>query len=416
MIAGSAAVTLIASQISEFNHRVSNQLRAVLCLVLSIASCAAVWSTRLRAEEAAGPELLAQSSPFSAYLDLRTVPSGSPAQTVPAWIEDFEFLTKTLGSATAGGGAVTAAKPFAPSPASSATASGVTSPLVTSAQRPAPAVFRVRLQRPAKVSDDLQLRVFFEDRSLAERPCVTAWDELGTEIMRSSPLGEGLGLPTSETLTIPMAGVNYLEVETTGDGSQIRGLFFTWLEKAQIRQPIDFPAIEKVTEPFRVISAKRTRSGDSYLYGVVTAALQQAPLRLSADNAVAAMQFELERQPLAAIITYEVLGATVGDPPLVRVNSRSLGTADLLLPDLADPGYQGHAGDQDNTLGFHYTGWVRAQKVVPGHVLLAGLNELDVELSNGSAPVAIRAVDIQLKYNWEKLDYVLAPASNPTAR
>lgn len=342
------------------------------------------------AQEPQGPELQSQSSPFSVYLDLRPAPSGAPAQTVPGWIEGFEFLEKDAKS---------------PGPAPTPTAGSVNaagSPVIAS-------VFRIRVQRPSRVSDDLQVRVFFDDRLAGKRPCVTAWDELGTELMRSSPLGQGLGLAASETLTIPMTGVNYLEIETGGDGSEVRGVFFSWLEKAQIRQPIDFPTAGKVTEPFRVISATRARNGDSFLYGVVTAALLREPVTLSAASATAAIQFELERQPLVAVVSFEVLGATLGEAPLVRMNGRSLGSAEMLLPDLADPGYQGHSREDDPALGFHYTGWVRAQKVVPGQLLLGGLNELRVELSNGSAPFAVRAVAIQLKYNWEKLDYVLAP-------
>lgn len=347
-------------------------------------------------------ELQAQRSPYSAYLDLRptTAAVGEATQAVPDWIEAFEFLPGTGQDGAARPAAVNREKfPF--------TVDSLTA-------RPR-SVFRIRVQRPRGTTDDLQLRVFFDDRTLENRPTVTAWDELGTELMRSSPLGQGLGLATSETLTIPMAGVNYLEIETSDDGRQVRGAFFSWLEKAQIRQPIDFPHTDKVTEPFQIISATRTRQNDSYLYGVVTASLQQAPMTMTPDIPAANIQFELERQPLVAIVTYEILGANVNNPPVLRANTRSLGAIDLTLPDLADPGYQGLAGNGDGALPFRYTGWIHAQKIIPGQVLVSGLNELNLALSNGSDSAAIRSVEIQLKYNWEKLDYVLAPAFNPLA-
>ena len=36
--------------------------------------------------------------------------------------------------------------------------------------------------------------------------------------MRSAPLGQGLGLPSSETLAVPMDGADYLEFAAPGDG------------------------------------------------------------------------------------------------------------------------------------------------------------------------------------------------------
>ena len=65
-------------------------------------------------------------------------------------------------------------------------------------------------------------------------------------------------------------------------------------------------------------------------------------------------------------------------------------------------------------MGFRYTGWLPAQKFISGETLVAGLNSLSLGLSNGKDAVAVRAVSIQLKYDWEKLDYVLSPATATT--
>jgi hypothetical protein len=58
---------------------------------------------------------------------------------------------------------------------------------------------------------------------------------------------------------------------------------------------------------------------------------------------------------------------------------------------------------------FEYTGWLRAQKLVPASVLKAGTNDLIVISGAGTPASAIRATQIQLKYLWDKSDYVLQP-------
>ena len=62
-------------------------------------------------------------------------------------------------------------------------------------------------------------------------------------------------------------------------------------------------------QPFHILAPRRTSRDDAYLFGVVTAALQTDPITLKAPSAkTAAFQFELERQPLVAVLTYEALG------------------------------------------------------------------------------------------------------------
>ncbi len=124
-------------------------------------------------------------------------------------------------------------------------------------------------------------------------------------------------------------------------------------------------------------------------------------------------QFELEQRPLLAVVTYEILGATVGESPAVTVNDHTQGDSEVRLPDLSDPGFRGESEEGKPRMSFRYTGWLRAQKIVAGDALVAGLNNLTLDLSNGSKAIAVRSVSIQLKYNWEKLDYILSPAPVP---
>lgn len=349
--------------------------------------------------------------PHSAWLDLRAPAPGSPPQSVPTWVEAVEFLPTVF-------------VPGGKTPAAAAT-------------------FRLRLGRPADVAsdDDLLVRVFFRDGpGETTRPRVTAWDELGHRLLDSGPLGEGLpgALGSSEALTVPMASVNYLEI-TVPDEESIRGAQLLWLQRREAREPTDFPAAsaaepERARELRMVTAAGRSAgSADSSLYGTTTASLQPGTVSLVGAGANSGqpggllLDFELERPPLVALLTFELLSdAPVDAPPEVFVNGRALGPADLPLPDLDDPGYQGEAasvpvpvgadgGPAPGTLAFRYTGWLRARKVLPAAALRAGVNRLLLQLSNDSAAGAVRAVDLQLKYSWEKLDYVLSPALTPSS-
>ena len=276
-------------------------------------------------------------------------------------------------------------------------------------------VFRIRLHRPAAAVNDLQVRLLYEDREGVGRPHVSVWNELGDELMRSEPLGQGLGLPSSDTMVVPMEGADYLEFSAPGDGSQLRAVYLAWLEKAEVQQPADLASKDTVREPFQILPAAHSRQEDSYLYGVVTARLQEGkPIPLQpAGTSAATFEFQLERQPLVAVVSYEVLGATLNAAPTVAANQTAAVPSEMYLPELADPGYQGETREGNSNMSFRYTGWVHAQKVVPGEALAAGLNNLTIALSKGSDAVAIRSVQIQLKYNWEKLDYTLSPALTP---
>jgi hypothetical protein len=58
---------------------------------------------------------------------------------------------------------------------------------------------------------------------------------------------------------------------------------------------------------------------------------------------------------------------------------------------------------------FQYTGWLRAQKLVPAAALQAGSNDVVIVAGAETKNSAIRSTQIQLKYLWEKSDYVLQP-------
>ena len=170
-----------------------------------------------------------------------------------------------------------------------------------------------------------------------------------------------------------------------------------------------------MTQPFGALPRVRTHADDHYLFGAVVARLRGGkPLVLKTTEAPStAFEFELEHVPLMAVLTFEVLGAPVDAAPTLTVNGRALGTAEFYLPDLADPAFRGETREAEPQMTFRYTGWLRAQKIIPADALAAGLNNLTIGLSNTVDSVAIRSVSIQLKYPWDKLDTDLVPA--PTA-
>src|SRR5216110_310122 len=61
-------------------------------------------------------------------------------------------------------------------------------PAGTQADAAAPSVFRIRLARPGGPASVLFFRLFFNDQT-AERPEIVVWDESGSQLLRSGPLG-----------------------------------------------------------------------------------------------------------------------------------------------------------------------------------------------------------------------------------
>jgi hypothetical protein len=107
------------------------------------------------------------------------------------------------------------------------------------------------------------------------------------------------------------------------------------------------------------------------------------------------------------LLTFEVASPRVDVPPVVYVNGENVGAATLTLPELADPGYRGEVESLMREMRFQYTGWLRAQKIVPVANLKVGTNDIIVVTGAGTSTSAIRGTQMQLKYLWEKSDYLL---------
>ena len=309
----------------------------------------------------------------SAWLDLRQIPAANnKPQTTPAWVEAVSIV-----------------------PAQKAP--GV----------PEKTVFRIRLNRPNAEAQVLFFRLFFDDNA-EEKPQLIAWDESGTMVLQSGPLGGGIGLPTSESVMIPMMGASTIDVEVPGDGKTVRGAYLDWMASTEVLHPVSAEHRDLIPEPFTAMAPLHPATQDSERFGTVTASLADETIRIGASvSQGAAFQFGLESQPLVALVTFEVASPNIGSPPEVYVNGEGLGPVSITLPDLADPAYRGQTASLLRGMRFQYTGWLRAQKLVPAGNLKAGTNDILIISGAGTDVSAIRATQIQLKYLWDKTDYQL---------
>lgn len=311
----------------------------------------------------------------SAWLDLRqTAAQNSKPQAAPSWVE-----------------AVT---------------------LVPAANQPGKAAqttFRIRLTRPRADFQVLLFRLLFDDKP-QQQPTLIAWDESGTQVLRSAPFGSGIDLPTSQSVLIPMSHNSTIDIEVPGNGLTIRGAYLDWMTNTEVLHPLSAEHRDLIPEPFSAAPPLHAPVQDSENFGTVTATLAEEAIRIGASvETGASFQFPLEAQPLVALLTFEVASPYIDSPPQVYLNGESAGAVTFALPDLADPAFRGETAPLVRQMRFQYTGWIRAQKLVPAASLRAGSNDLLIIGGPGTPASAIRATQIQLKYLWDKSDYRLVP-------
>ena len=341
----------------------------------------------LRAQEALTDELPAAAAdtgstsprPETAWLDLRQHPAASSKpQSAPSWVE---------------------AVGLTPAPA---TGDGDGIPKSNS-------VFRVRVGSPGPDYSVLFFRLFFDDNADA-RPELVAWDESGTQVLRSGPLGSGINLPSSDSVMIPMMGISTIDIEVPGDGKNVRGAYVDWMTSREVMHPLSAEHRDVIPEPFSSAPPLHAPQEDTEQFGTVTATLAADTIRIGADiQQGAVFQFGIESQPLLALLTFEVDNARIDSPPEIYLNGQHMGPVSLALPELADPAYRGEMESLVKEMHFTYTGWLRAQKIVPAASLRVGQNDLVIINGPSTSASVIRATQVQLKYLWDKSDYLLRP-------
>ena len=348
-------------------------VRATLAIFFA-AVCRAYAQEALSDALPAPADLIAPPFPESAWLDLRqNVPRNSKTQNTPAWVEALSLLP---GQATEGGAT-------------------------------SKSIFRIRVMQPSPDYQVLFFRLFFDDKA-NQQPELVAWDESGTHILRSGTLGVGMNLPSSDSVLIPMTGASAIDIEVPGDGKTIRAAYLDWMTTSEVVHPVNAEHRDIIPEPFSSVPSLHPPPEDVENFGTVTATLSTDPIRINAETQESAVfQFPIEAQPLTALLTFEIVNPSIDAPPEVYVNSQDIGPVSLTLPDLADPGYRGEMEALTPQMHFRYTGWLRAQKIVPATILKVGANDLVVANAVGRGSSAIRATQIQLKYVWDKSDYLL---------
>lgn len=345
--------------------------RLVAFALLIVATSSALAQQALTDELSPSQDaILGQATPESGWLDLRQNASAtSRTQSAPSWVEAVSMV-----SAQASNGA-------------------------------AKTVFRIRVAKPPGNYSILFFRLFFDDKAEVQ-PELTAWDESGTKVLRSGSLGSGIDLPTSESVMIPMGGMSAIDIEVPGDGKTVRGAYLDWMTSSEVVHPLNTERRDVIPEPFSSAPPLHSPTQDLEQFGTVTATLASETIQVGPSmQQGAAFQFGVEAQPLLALLTFEIASPRVDAPPEVYLNGEDIGPVTLTLPELADPGYRGEMESLVKQMRFHYTGWLRAQKIIPRGNLKVGTNIITI--LSGSATSAVRETQLQLKYLWDKSDYLL---------
>jgi len=206
--------------------------------------------------------------------------------------------------------------------------------------------------------------------------------------------------------------VDYVDLEVAGDGSNIRGAFASSLKTVETRQTIDLQPIADVVDPFGGTHPAQPAEQDQKFLGRVKATVDPGIVRLSpAGESFGDWSFELEADPLVSLVTFEVLNADMTSPPVIFANGGEPAFVNIHWPDLSDPAYRGEGRGADPQMRFQYTGWLRAQAVLPAGALKAGMNRITISLSKDSGSIGVRNVELQLKQNWKHFDYILTPGN-----
>ena len=315
-----------------------------------------------------------QPIPESAWLDLRqNAPQNSKIQNAPVWVEALTLLPSET----------TEVAPLSKS------------------------VFRIRVRQPSPDYQVLFFRLFFDDKA-DQQPELIAWDESGTHVLRSGTLGAGMNLPSSDSVLIPMTGASSIDIEVPGNGKTVRGAYLDWMTSSEVVHPVNTEHRDMIPEPFSSVPTLHAPPDDVENFGTVTATLAAEAIRIGAQTQEGAtFQFSIEAQPLTALLSFEIANPRIDAPPEIYLNGQDIGPASLTLPDLGDPAYRGEVQPLSTQMHFNYTGWLRAQKIVPAASLKAGTNDLVVVNGADTGASAIQATQIQLKYIWDKSDYLL---------
>src|ERR1700730_3810084 len=232
-------------------------LRRILTLglIVAVRSLLAQEAVNRDSIVAGQTSAFAVTAPVSgnAWIDLRQNAKPGAVQSVPDWVEAVTFI-----------------------------------PANTQADGAAPSVFRIRLARPGGHASVLFFRLFFNDQTSA-RPEIVAWDESGSQLLRSGPLGTGIDLESSESVMIPMHGITTIDVEVPGDGSSVRGAYLEWMSSSEMVHASSAGSQDAIPQPFSAAVPLHAATQDSAEFGTVPASLPADWIRIGSTPSEAAV-------------------------------------------------------------------------------------------------------------------------------
>jgi hypothetical protein len=322
---------------------------------------------------AVAQDLRDEASPATAWIDLRPASAETAqSQVVPPWVEAFD-------------------------------ANPVAAPNGTSST-----LFTLQLGSEVQSRSGLLVRVVYRDLREA-RPSLVAVDRDGNELARSQPLGEGGGLLASEGFYVPTHKLASIHIEVPGDGDHLHTAFLSLVDEVQFLKAADTVLPITPLQRFERALPFPLHFDDLHLFGRVRAVLATESFPLGGGQDVG-FDLELGERPLMAILRFEIRGAEVTRPAEVIVNAGVPRPVAYLFPDLADPSYVGLIRRDNLGMHFRYASWMPGQVVIPSSDLTAAnLNAITLRLPNGHENASIRHVILELKYNWDKLSYDIAP-------
>src|SRR5438270_5450909 len=221
-----------------------------------------------------------------AWIDLRQHPAArSSPQSAPSWVEGVDMTTSATGKT----------------------------------------VFRIRVASPGENYTVMFFRLFFDDKP-DSRPEVVAWDESGTQVLRSGELGSGIDLPSSDSVMIPMSGISTLDVEVAGNGKTVRAVYLDWMTSSEVVHPVNAAHRDVIPEPFSSLPPLHSPEQDAESFGAVTAPLSGETISVGPDvGHGSAFQFGIESEPLLALLTFEVASPRIDAAPEIYVNGEGIG-------------------------------------------------------------------------------------------
>lgn len=239
----------------------------------------------------------------------------------------------------------------------------------------------------------------------------------GQPIALSENFQEGIGMANRRSILIPkelLQSPGRLTIMSDSADLKVAAVRWDWL------QPQTFSVASGPAQRWRLIDA--TGHGRSYTAisgdppgpspdqvqnDIITAPILQKPERIEIPTEFSA---SLTTLPSLARLDGYLTGVPLGVPVRIWINGQDAGYLSIIVPDLADPGYQASATGSASYIGWrHATAWIDTTR------LIVGENKIQFEPlwnDQGIRPIALKELCLQLNYGT--IQASPSSPSNPT--